>query len=106
MKSKSLLLVSLLTIGMLSCQKDSNINSLDQRLQNRLEALSSEGLDYFVLPSSTDFNKIPQDPNNPITQEKVDLGKLLYHETGLAVDPMHPEAEGTFSCATCHFAAA
>ena len=106
MKAKSFLLVTALAIGLVSCQKDDGVNSLDQRLQNRLEALSSEGLDFFTLPASTDFSKIPQDPNNPISQEKVDLGKLLYHETGLAVNPMHPEAEGTYSCATCHFAAA
>ena len=99
MKSKSLLLVSILTIGMLSCQKDSNINSLDQRLQNRLEALSSEGLDYFVLPSSTDFNKIPQDPNNPITQAKVELGRFLFHETELAKNPNMDIGMKMYSCA-------
>ena len=59
-----------------------------------------------MLPASDDFSKIPQDPLNPLTTEKVELGKLLFHETGIALAPMQEFAEGTFSCASCHFAGA
>ncbi|MFT5167567.1 MAG: cytochrome c peroxidase, partial [Saprospiraceae bacterium] len=55
---------------------------------------------------STDFNTIPQDPKNPLTTEKVALGKLLYHETGLAISPMMSQSAGQYSCASCHFASA
>ena len=55
----------------------------------------------YILPESDDFLNIPQDPSNPITAEKVELGKLIYHETGITdgeIDGM----EDTFSCASCH----
>ena len=37
----------------------------------------------YLLPESDDFLNIPQDPSNPITAEKVELGKFIYHETGI-----------------------
>ncbi len=84
-----------------------NQNNLDQELTDALAlAGGSEGMDFFKMPSSSDFSSIPQDPLNPITDEKVALGKLLFHETGLAVDSKLPEGEGTYSCASCHHAAA
>lgn len=49
---------------------------------------------------------IPQDPKNPITQAKVDLGMLLFHETGLALNPKKSEGINTYSCASCHQAKA
>ncbi len=49
---------------------------------------------------------IPQDPKNPITQAKVDLGKLLFHETGLALNPKKEESMNMYSCASCHHAKA
>jgi cytochrome c peroxidase len=49
---------------------------------------------------------IPQDPKNPITQAKIDLGKLLFHETGLALNPNQSEGMNTYSCASCHHAKA
>ena len=55
----------------------------------------------YILPESDDFDNIPQDPSNPITAEKVALGKLVYHETGIT-DGDIAGMEGTFSCASCH----
>ena len=93
-----------------SCQKepDSPINSeLDTQLQAALEfASNGNGANYFLLPESNDFAAIPQDPLNPLTEEKVFLGQMLYHETGLALNPKHEISEGTYSCASCHFASA
>lgn len=56
--------------------------------------------DSLLLPTS--IYDIPADPSNPITQEKVDLGKLLFHETGLTAGKT--ELVDTWSCATCHSA--
>ncbi len=82
-------------------------DALDNQLQDALaQAGGSQGLDLFKQPSSTDFSNIPQDPLNPITTEKVALGKLLFHETGLAINPKLPNGEGTYSCSSCHHAAA
>lgn len=60
---------------------------------------------HYQLPYETDLSSIPQDPQNPLTPEKVTLGKLLFHETALALHSKN-EQNGTWSCATCHFAKA
>lgn len=109
--NKILLFTGLIAILILSsCQKDQAdpINSeLDGLLQVALETASDgNGADYFLLPESNDFTRIPQDPLNPLTEEKVFLGQMLYHETGLALSPTHDFSKGTYSCASCHFAAA
>ena len=107
------MLLCFLAISLFSaCQKDPDENnSTDPQLDADLEialndAANGNGLSHFILPDSDDFGKIPQDPNNTLTSEKVKLGKMLYHETGLAVNPMNEISEGTFSCASCHFAQA
>ena len=98
------------TIALLlnSCKKDDDNNAeLDLQLSEQLSQVSNGiGESAFILPETNDFSKIPQDPLNPLTAEKVELGKLLFHETGIALDPMQEFAEGTFSCASCHFAGA
>jgi len=80
-------------------------NQLDTDLENALkDASNGTGKSYYEFPSSDDFDKIPQDPTNPITLAKVELGKLLFHETGIAVNPREPEGMNTYSCASCHHA--
>ncbi len=97
-----------LVFSVFSCGTDEEqIESLDNILENTLiEASQGQGLDFFKMPSSDDYANIPQDPNNPITTEKVTLGKLLYHETGIALKPEKTAGKGTYSCASCHFASA
>ncbi len=81
--------------------------TLDEQLQSSLtQAGGSQGLDFFKMPASTDLGQIPQDPLNPLTAEKVTLGKFLFHETAIAINPNQPGGEGTYSCASCHHAAA
>jgi len=58
-----------------------------------------------VLPMSDDYSNIPQDVMNPITEEKVKLGKLLFHETAMTLG-VTEEHKNTFSCASCHNASA
>ncbi len=104
---KTLLL--LLSICLLwSCQKETTVNSgQDEELTSILDQASDgQGISFFLLPDSEDYTNIPQDPNNPITKEKVELGKFLYHETGIAINPENSISEGNFSCASCHFASA
>lgn len=60
---------------------------------------------HYILPHETDLAAIPQDAQNPLTPEKVALGKLLFHETALALKSKNAQ-NGTWSCATCHFAQA
>jgi len=70
------------------------------------EAANGGGLASFTLPASDDFANIPQDPNNPITSEKVLLGQMLYHETAIATDGFNGNLNGTWSCASCHHSVA
>lgn len=91
-----------------ACQQEMDTSlRLDMELTNTLEQLvSSTDLSPFQLPDSDDYDKIPQDPNNPITKEKVALGKLLFHEAALGTVPMKGSSKGMYSCASCHFATA
>ncbi|MFK7982076.1 MAG: cytochrome-c peroxidase [Saprospiraceae bacterium] len=99
----------LLTLGCKKEQTTTTISNsaLDTEIDELLNlASNNQGRAYFTLPESDDYLKIPNDPNNPITEEKVVLGKLLYHETGLAINPKNPISKNTYSCASCHFASA
>ena len=59
-----------------------------------------------LMPYSDDYQSIPSDPTNQITEEKVALGKMLFHDTALATEGVHSALEKTWSCASCHHAAA
>jgi cytochrome c peroxidase len=86
-----------------SCSSDELKNPLDVALEKAIIRVSPTGqLDHFVLPAPTDYSAIPQDPNNPLSDVKVQLGRMLFFETGMALDPVYPEMKGTYSCATCH----
>jgi len=107
-KQSLLPLVALLflTVG---CKKEQTTTNLaiDAQIDELLnQASNNQGRAYFTLPESDDYTNIPNDPKNPITKEKVELGKLLYHETGLAINPKNPISKNTYSCASCHFASA
>ncbi len=80
---------------------------LDTELTAALEAAANgAGVSFFRLPESDDFSAIPQDVKNPITTEKVTLGRLLFHETGIGSKPKVAEGAITYSCASCHHAQA
>lgn len=103
------ILLFLLIILVASCKKDNTASqvALDAEIEQLLKNLSNdEGKSFFTLPDSDDYQKIPNDPKNPITEEKVELGKLLFHETCLAINPKHAVSKNTYSCASCHFASA
>ncbi len=103
---KNLQLIIVLAILFTSCAKDQTYvaSENDYRLENLLN--EHGGLENFILPDSDDYGLIPQDPHNPLSKEKVELGKLLFYETGLALAPMQPAGEGTYSCASCHIPSA
>jgi len=88
-----------------ACTQDRVLLTAD--LDNQLEFLiaqnSPEGtMEYYILPDENDYANIPQDPKNPITAAKVELGKMLFFETGLAQNAGKDSGLGTYSCATCH----
>lgn len=83
-------------------------DDIDRQLIAQLEKQSpSSSIAYFILPNSDDYTSIPQDPRNPITDAKIELGKQLYHETCIGLDVKGPSMNlQTYSCASCHHAAA
>ena len=89
-----------------ACQMDPvgpEIDPLDTELRDVIRANSHVGgLSDLMLPAADKLNAIPQDPNNPLTKEKVELGMYLYHETGLGLNPHKTESMYTYSCASCH----
>ena len=97
-------MAALLFIG---CQDDDLLaetsNPLEENLREQLFNLYGNSRT-LVLPDSDSFSDIPADPNNPLTAEKVALGKFLFHETALAIDPKLEAGRGTYSCSSCHIA--
>lgn len=97
-------LVSFIIIA--SCTQDRmpELISLDLDLRDLVKKSSvTNDADFYILPDETDLDSIPQDrTNNPLTPEKVELGKFLFFETGFATDALYPSGVGTYSCGTCH----
>ena len=77
--------------------------TLSNELVSRINQHSKgRGLSAFTLPDKDDLAGIPQDPANPITREKVTLGRFLYHDTATGTEATDPERTQTWSCASCH----
>ncbi|MFZ1703318.1 MAG: cytochrome c peroxidase [Saprospiraceae bacterium] len=94
---KALLTYFILTLFLFTSCHHEVPNNLDYELAKLIGDHSK-----FILPSSTDFSKIPQSPSNPLTQEKVELGKLLFFEPNFANEAKYEAGMGTFTCSTCH----
>lgn len=104
MKRFALLAIAFLVM-LNSCVKDqmTPVPDLDFELKSLLDQVSpSNNATYFITPDRDDLSAIPQDPKNPLSPSKVELGNFLFFETGLAVDADKEEGLGTYSCATCH----
>jgi len=82
-------------------------SALDMQITTLLlDEAPGKGANAFILPESENLLAIPQDPKNPLTPEKVALGKLLYHDCCFGLNGRTPALAQTYSCASCHFAAA
>lgn len=111
MKKYILLSALSLALFVVSCDNEEGSNYQHEQLNNELTGLldgiaGGNGVDKFKLPSPGDYSNLPQDENNPVTTEKIHLGKLLFHETALGIHAEEPVALQTYSCASCHFAEA
>ncbi len=93
-----------------SCVNESyyeEVSALDSQLLSLIDEKSNGiGPYFFQLPDSNDYVNIPQDPLNPITTDKVALGKMLVHDTATGGNAKIDLAIETFSCASCHPVAA
>lgn len=102
------LLITTILFLIFSCTQDvMEVSNLDIQLENQIRSAAPDNtLDYWILADSRDYDKIPQDPKNPLTREKVQLGNFLFFETGLALDPQYDIAKESYSCSSCHIAEA
>ncbi len=103
--------ISLTALFVVSCSPDESPNTTTSSIDLELEAALRDvsdgiGKEHFKLPSSSDLSAIPQDPKNPLSPVKIELGRRLFHETGIATAGKIEGTAGTFSCASCHFAGA
>lgn len=103
---KTIISIAILGVIMIACHYESYVSELDLQLESAINSQSpTKSSDFFILPESTDYSNIPnQDPKNPITSEKVALGKMLFHETGIGLTPNQSISTQTYSCSSCHVA--
>ncbi|MBP7921852.1 MAG: hypothetical protein KA042_05010 [Saprospiraceae bacterium] len=80
--------------------------ALDLQLKELLAQNAPTGsFEYYILPESFELHRLPnQDPKNPINEAKVELGRMLFFETGIGMDAVKTESMGTYSCGSCHIA--
>lgn len=101
--SKHILTLLLLASILISCSQDEVTNPLDVELERTLLRLSeNNSLQDYMLPNGNNISGIPAGIGNPLTEEKIDLGKMLFYETALGRDALQEDNLRTFSCATCH----
>ncbi len=107
---RNIVALAILSIFIIACGNDELILmnedptvQLDQQIMAAINSTGDSVEDY-IMPDSDEYNKIPQDPKNHITRSKVELGKLLFHETALASESNFMQSMGTYSCASCHHA--
>jgi cytochrome c peroxidase len=79
------------------CQNTDYSSSLDGDLESLIV-----NKDNFILPDETDLSQIPQSAANPLTPEKIALGKLLFFEPAFANEAKRKEFNNTFTCSSCH----
>lgn len=87
-----------------ACKSEPLWSPLDFELTQVISSRSQSGtIADFILPESGDFAALPnQDPKNPVTAAKVELGRMLFFETGLGLEPTYPVSKVAYSCSSCH----
>lgn len=93
-------IVIIANFGLISCTNDSRSENdilLEKVIGNKTK---------YILPDPSDLSQIPQTTANPLTKEKVELGKLLFHEPIFSNEARDPQNNFKYTCATCHVAEA
>ena len=97
------LCLAILVSGCLD-QQISDEDILDQQLLAAISKTSpTASYQHYILPGDDQLTSLPNiDPANPITPDKIALGRMLFFETGFGLKPRYSELTGTYSCASCH----
>ncbi|MCC6723914.1 MAG: hypothetical protein IT258_05350 [Saprospiraceae bacterium] len=87
-----------------SCKDDHVVTSVDKDLESAITASSPSGdISHYIMPESDDYANLPnQDVKNPVTAAKVELGRMLFFETGIGLNPKYPVSKQAYSCSSCH----
>ena len=87
-----------------ACKHEPLWSPLDFELTQTISSRTQSGtIADFILPESDDYAALPnQDPKNPVTAIKVELGRMLFFETGLGLEPTYPVSKVAYSCSSCH----
>lgn len=104
MNKKFLLFALAFAATIFSCVKEHPTKKIDLELTSALNSASQTG-SYagYIMPESDDYASIPnQDAKNLLSDAKVELGKMLFFETGIGVHPKYPVSKETYSCSSCH----
>jgi len=101
---KLFLRLVLLSLVLYSCSSDQlTVSEYDKDLIESIERISPTGdVTAFIMPEAGDYTTLIQEPKNLMTPAKVELGKLLFFETGLGADAVKEVGKFTYSCGTCH----
>lgn len=96
--NRTLLLLATLSciLFMVSCQHD-ELTTIDKELHSLIPDKTK-----YTLPDEKNLSEIPQSPVNPLTPEKVALGKLLFFEPIFANESKRQDQRFTFTCSSCH----
>ena len=94
MSSKPVFLATLSLFLLIACNKETADpiveDTLDLDLMSALDLASPTGrFFHFILANENDLEHLPnQDPSNQITRNKVNLGKSIFFDPGLAQDAL------------------
>jgi cytochrome c peroxidase len=104
MKKISTAAVIALFVFLFSCKDKKTIPQyMQDDLHTSIAAGSPNGTaEFYILPESDDYANIPQDPRNPLSAEKIELGRMLFFEPGIATEAKHGAGAFTYSCGSCH----
>lgn len=95
---------AIVAVVFFACKSEPLWSPLDFELTQVISSRSQSGtIADFILPESDDYSALPnQDPKNPVTAIKAELGRMLFFETGLGLEPTYAVSKVAYSCSSCH----
>lgn len=104
MKKIYIFFALLLLAYLFSCKHEVTETTIDGQLTEALRLASPNGdASFYRMPTGNDFTQLPnQDPKNKVNMARVILGKMLFYETGIALEPKQGVSKETYSCSSCH----
>lgn len=96
MKRSVVLFAAGVLLFLISCKHD-ELSQTDKILHNLIPDKTR-----YILPDEKNLAEIPQFPVNPLTPEKVELGKKIFFDPIFANEAKRYDMKYTYTCSTCH----